>query len=43
MSETLRIVLIIAAVFMAVFTVVSVRKSRMRIEDSLFWLGLSAS
>ena len=41
MSVALRIALIIGAVALAVFVVAGVRKSRMRIEDSLFWVGLS--
>ena len=42
MSVALRIVLFVCAVAMVVFTVSGIRKSRMRIEDSLFWVGLSA-
>lgn len=37
----IRIILIIAAVFLVFFIVRSVRKSKMRIEDSLFWVILS--
>ena len=37
----LRIVLICAAVFVFIFVILNVRKSRMRIEDSLFWVAMS--
>lgn len=42
MSIVLRIVLAVGAILMTVFTVVNIRKSKMRIEDSLFWILLSA-
>ena len=42
MSLTLRIALIAGAVLLAAFAVICVRKSRMRIEDSVFWLGFAA-
>ena len=42
MSLALRVALVIGAIAMTVFTVNGVRKSRMRIEDSLFWVGLAA-
>ena len=38
MSLALRIVLFIAAVATAVFLLRSVKRSKMRIEDTLFWL-----
>ena len=41
MSLVLRIVLIVAAVALVVLVIAGVRKSRMRIEDSLFWIVLS--
>ena len=42
MSITLRIILIVCAVLMTAYAAISVRKSHMCIEDSVFWLGLSA-
>lgn len=41
MSLVLRIVLIVAAVALVALVIAGVRKSRMRIEDSLFWIVLS--
>ena len=41
MSLALRIALVIGAVALVVFVLTGIRKSRMRIEDSLFWVGLS--
>jgi len=41
MSIALRIALVIGAVALTVFVLTGIRKSRMRIEDSLFWVGLS--
>ena len=38
MSLALRIVLIIAAVATAVFLLRSVKRSKMRIEDTIFWI-----
>jgi len=42
MSIILRIALVVGAILITAFSVVGVRKSHMRIEDSVFWLGLSA-
>ncbi len=41
MSGILRIVLIVASVAMVVFVALGVRKSKVRFEDTLPWLGLS--
>ena len=41
MSLTLRITLVIVALFSAAVVLYSIRKSKMRIEDSIFWAGLS--
>lgn len=41
MSIALRIALIIGAVALVALVIAGVRKSRMRIEDSLFWIILS--
>lgn len=41
MSIALRIVLIIGAIALVALVIAGVRKSRMRIEDSLFWIVLS--
>jgi len=41
MSIALRIALLVGAIALVVLVIVGVRKSRMRIEDSLFWIGLS--
>ena len=41
MSIYLRIALIVFSLVTAVFTLLKVRKSKMRIEDSLFWICCS--
>jgi len=41
MSIALRIALIVGAVALVALVIAGVRKSRMRIEDSLFWIVLS--
>ncbi len=41
MSVALRIVLIVAAVALVVFLLHSIKRSKMRIEDSLFWVAFS--
>ena len=41
MSLALRIALVIGAIALTVLVLTGIRKSRMRIEDSLFWVGLS--
>ncbi len=41
MSFALRIVLIIASICLAAFVMRGIGKSKMRIEDSLFWIFLS--
>lgn len=41
MSLVLRIVLIVVAVLSCVFVLRKIRKSQMRIEDTLFWLVIS--
>ena len=41
MSIALRIALIVGAVALVALVIAGVRKSRMRIEDSLFWIILS--
>lgn len=41
MSLALRIILILAAVGLIVFLLHSIKKSKMSIEDSLFWTGFS--
>ena len=41
MSGILRIVLVVAAIAMVVFVALNVRKSKVRFEDTLPWLGLS--
>lgn len=41
MAIALRISLIVAAIFLVVFVVLNVRRSKMRIEDSMFWVALS--
>lgn len=41
MSIALRIVLLVSAVLLFVFLMVSIRQSKMRIEDSLFWIVIS--
>lgn len=42
MSITIRIALIVCAVGLLVFVLYNIRKSKLRIEDSLFWFVLSA-
>lgn len=42
MSFALRIVLVVAAFCLLLFVVLNVRKSKMRIEDAVFWVLLSA-
>lgn len=41
MSLALRIILILAAIGLIVFLLHSIKKSKMSIEDSLFWTGFS--
>ena len=41
MSLALRIVLLVAASLLFIFLMASIRQSKMRIEDSLFWIVLS--
>ena len=41
MSVALRIVLVVAAVIMVVALLLFIRKSKMRIEDSIFWIVLA--
>lgn len=41
MSLVLRIVLIVVAVLSCIFVLRKIRKSQMRIEDTLFWLVIS--
>ena len=41
MSMALRILLIVAAAITAVFLLRSVKRSRMRIEDTIFWILLT--
>ncbi len=41
MSIVLRIVLLIAAVFSVVWILSRIRKSKVRLEDTLFWIGTS--
>ena len=42
MSLALRIVLVVCAVWLLAFVLFNIRKSKLRIEDSLFWFILSA-
>ena len=42
MSGAIRIALIVCAVGLLVFVLFNIRKSKLRIEDSLFWFLLSA-
>ena len=42
MSLAIRIALIVCAAALLVFVLRSIRKSKLRIEDSLFWFALSA-
>ena len=42
MSFTLRIILLISAIVVAVVVLRSVKKSKMRIEDTLFWIAVVA-
>lgn len=42
MSLALRILLFVAAILLFAFLMASIRRSKMRIEDSLFWVVLSA-
>lgn len=39
MSITLRIILLIAAIFSAIWIMHRIRKSSVRLEDTLFWIG----
>ena len=41
-SIALRILLFVASVLLFVFLMGSIKKSKMRIEDALFWIALSA-
>ena len=41
MTGTLRIVLLIAAILTAVFMLTKIRNSKIKIEDSVFWLVFS--
>ena len=41
MSIALRIVLLVAAVILVVFMLRSIKKSKLRIEDSIFWIFLT--
>lgn len=41
MSLVLRIVLVVVAVLSCIFVLRKIRKSQMRIEDTLFWLVIS--
>lgn len=41
MSGSLRIVLILASIFLIVWVMRGIKKSKMRIEDSLFWVFLA--
>lgn len=41
LSLALRIILIIAAIGLIVFLMHSIKRSKMSIEDSIFWLGFS--
>ncbi len=38
---TLRVILLIAAIGLVVFLLHSIKKSKMSIEDALFWMGFS--
>lgn len=42
MSIALRILLLVAAIALFAFLMTSIKRSKMRIEDSLFWIVLSA-
>ena len=42
MSLALRIILLVSAVFVAIFVLRNVKKSVMRIEDTLFWVIVTA-
>ena len=42
MSPALRIILLISAVAVAIFMLRNVKRSKMRIEDTLFWVILTA-
>ena len=41
MSPALRIILLISAVCVAIFVMRNVKKSKMRIEDTLFWVVMT--
>ena len=41
MSTSLRIILLISAIIVALFLLRSVKRSKMRIEDTLFWVILA--
>ena len=41
MTLTLRIVLIIASIFVVFYTIRKIRKSQLNIDDSVFWIGFS--
>lgn len=43
MSVVLRCVLLIAVVFSAVWIIHCIRRAKVRLEDTLFWLGMSAT
>lgn len=42
MSTSLRILLLIAPVLVAAYTLRRIRKSKMQIEDSLYWIAFCA-
>ena len=41
MSPALRIILLVSAVIVAVFMLRNVKRAKMRIEDTLFWVALT--
>ncbi|MBQ8738599.1 MAG: DUF2304 domain-containing protein [Clostridia bacterium] len=41
MTLTLRIVLIVASIFVVFYTIRKIRKSQLNIDDSVFWIGFS--
>jgi len=43
MSIVLRCVLLIAAVFSAVWIIHRIRRAKVRLEDTLFWIGMSVT
>ena len=41
MTTTLRIVLIVISIFVVIYTITRIRKSKLNIDDSVFWIAFS--